>query len=222
MGPLIRLMRADLQNYSPLLPAYALVRDAYNRARFGVDAPRFAEPILVKTAMVATFWDHAKAGMVGYHNSAQVRTGIATRPLSESTVLRTLVEHWKHGTPWEVTGEIQRLSPEDGMSDFLAPDGVIDPSVYSYLARVDSMFARASVEGRLLRRDELGEKTFRAHGSVLIHIDSNGMPIFGGGNHRLAAAIAANIEFLPAQIGIVHPAAIPLLHSFRKPDRRSD
>ena len=49
-----------------------------------------------------------------------------------------------------------------------------------------------------------------------MHIDRQGKPIFGlGGNHRLAIALTVGLRSFPAQLGVIHPNALPKLDIYR-------
>jgi hypothetical protein len=70
------------------------------------------------------------------------------------------------------------------------------------------MFQDLSRAREMKQRQRVSKLAFRESGGVLVHILADGMPVFGGGNHRFAAARVLNFQRIPAQLGIVHPEAI--------------
>jgi len=87
--------------------------------------------------------------------------------------------------------------------------------------RLDEVFDQVRREGRLRTAAELGG-SFRERGGVYVHIGRHSQPVFSlRGNHRLAIARILSLSLMPAQLGVVHPEALPnwrRTYSQRGPD----
>ena len=145
------------------------------------------------------------------HHTGQVVDGDwdrETAPLSTLVKIRACELHWKHGVPWEETGVYEH------MMELIAERGSADgcrtfADVVARYDRLDAMFRQVRSEGQLRSRSELQHRGFRAVGEVYVHVGRGPRLLFGnGGCHRLAAARAAGLECIPAQLGVVHPEAL--------------
>jgi len=81
---------------------------------------------------------------------------------------------------------------------------------------LDELYNIVTQSGTLSPRHELIKGNFREEGGILVHIGPDGAPYFGGkGHHRLAVALAAGVDLIPAQIGVVHRDGLTKLGAFR-------
>jgi hypothetical protein len=76
---------------------------------------------------------------------------------------------------------------------------------------LDVIFETVRAEGRLRPRSETDGFTVRERDGILIHVASDARPVFGHrGVHRFAMALILQLPTMPAQIGVVHPDALPV------------
>lgn len=119
------------------------------------------------------------------------------------------------GYSWEAAGAY------DLTATLIARRGKVDgcASMQDVVRRyedLDRMFDTMAREQRLRTAAEMRSGRIREEGGVYFHVGRDGTPIFGGGgNHRLAAAIALDIPTIPAQLGVVHPEGLDALAVLR-------
>lgn len=203
---------------SPYAPrAHAVVRDAWNRLRFGPHAPRFSERLWVDPLRVQHY---NRLGLIW--QSGRVVTGdwptAKQRTIEEDPVLRASIAHWVDGQPWEATGELERI---ERAMDTLEPGQLRAWSsreeILERCASLDQIFDTIQRDRRLKPQAEVEPGTFREFGGIGMHIGPGGVPIrAGNGRHRFAIARILRIPWIPVRIGLVHHSALPLLDDFRK------
>ncbi len=82
--------------------------------------------------------------------------------------------------------------------------------------KLDKLYERTKVLGRLKSKEELDEDSFREEGGILMHIGPKGELFFGGnGNHRMAIALALKLSIIPVQLGGVYVLSLPYLKKLR-------
>lgn len=170
-------------------------------------APRAAQRIYVRPDEISYF-------VPGFSriDSGRVVDGdwdLNIYPLLETPKMVICRRRFVEGLDWEEAGafELMRKSFEQEQ----APDGCRTwEDVYRKYEKLDRMFVRLKENGRFYSRKKLGvKKSFREYGGVYVHVGRSGQVIFaGGGFHRLAMALYAGIEIIPAQVGIIHPRAL--------------
>ena len=209
-APTVRsAMAQSLRNAG--LAARSLVVEVVNIARFGRDAPRFAERIWVDPAALTTTlgpddYDLGKAA------SGSVLGGDWDLHAwqSKANVVEACVLHWRDGAPWADTGAYDYVLAAIARS----PDGAFDgcrtlADVERRHAQMDAMFKQVATERRLRPRDELPGHQFREVGGIRVHVGRRANLIRGGdGAHRLGMALALELTVIPAMIGCVHAEAI--------------
>ncbi|WP_111498262.1 hypothetical protein [Marinobacter bohaiensis] len=176
--------------------------DARNQTLYGPHAPQFAERLWVPTAELQYA---VKAG--SSKDSARVidqwPANRVIRVIDIDTI-RACLQHWRDGVSWEDTGIIERMMRhirEHGKVDRLRTLAQVDAR-YDELDRLFESVIRA---GQLSPRQDLIAGNVREEGGPLVHIGPDGAPYFGRkGHHRLAIALAGNLDYLPAQLGVVH------------------
>lgn len=187
--------------------------DSDNRRKYGVNAPQYAELLWVGTKDV-------ECGLKKWTSkqSAQVVDDWPVdldRPLQEWKAIGCCLQHWQAQASWEETGLV------DQMMSWIREKGKVDrlsshEEVLQRYQQLDHLYETVVAERRLRTRKELVAGNFREEGGILVHLGPDGRPYFGGkGNHRLAIAIAAGLEYFPAQLGVVHVSALNSLSRYR-------
>lgn len=199
-------------------------RDIQNRIIYGHNAPVFADRIWISpTDCTEAIESEAVSQAFHYLHPRNASGGVIDflwpfeRKVQIMKVkkIKCCVEHWVNGVPWEHTGIY------DYMEMLLLKKGSVDGcknmnDVIERYKNLDALFEEVKKEGRLKTRTEINPKAYREHGGILIHIGPNGKPYFGmGGAHRFAIAQILGIV-MPAQLGIIHKSAIPLLPNLRQ------
>jgi hypothetical protein len=185
-------------------------RDAVARARYGSAAPRYAERIWIDPAACERAVEHP-----GFVNSGEVRGGDWDQRLVDVESIdriRFCRLHFVEGLSWEETGAIEAMARRvEDRDERLTVDGCATlEDVEARYRRLDETFERCRREGRLLRREELPGRPFRENYGVVVHISRDGEPLFSWhGCHRLAIARILELPEMPAQVGVVHPDALP-------------
>jgi len=191
----------------------ALRRDYKNRQKYGPAAPLFAERLMVPVREI-----EFRLRLWKRRDSATVVTEWPSdliQPISQISTIRHCLAHWRDGIPWEDTGIYEQMLASiesSGRVDGLSTREELETRYHN----LDNLYEQVVAAGGFLPRDEVIPGNFREEGGIMIHIGPDGAPYFGGGgNHRLAMAIAAGFETLPAQLGVVHQQGLTALGRFR-------
>lgn len=199
------------RNWSSRLKAS--VRDRKNQRQYGQEAPLFAELLWIPMDQMnyaLKHWSTKQSGRVVSEWPAE-----KIDPINEIEVVRACVRHWHENIPWEETGIYQQ------MMDYIRQRGKVDRLASEEDVRVryeelDTLYNTVIHTGTLSPRCDLIRGNFREEGGILVHIGPDGFPYFGGkGHHRLAVAVAAGVDRIPAQIGVVHRDGLSRLGTFR-------
>lgn len=202
---------------------YIYYRDLYNKLKYGLAAPRYAERIWVDPKQCTRYLPHDLTKQY-FGKSKRKASGKVidfqwpleqAKPIFSLPKVKFCIEHWAQNMPWEDTGLYDFM--EKHIREHGSMDGCYNlediKKRYEYL---DQVFEQVKAEGRFRTREEIKPGSYLEQDGVIIHIGPGGEPFFSrGGNHRFAMAWVLNLIF-PAQIGCVHISAIPYLKSFRK------
>lgn len=199
-----------------------LWRDLVNCYRYGPTAPRFAELIWIQPFQCQRALPHKSViEMTGLPRRAG--SGIVVQapwpyeaafPVTEHPIVRSCVDHWTSGIPWDATPSYR------GLLRSIAEKGAADgcrnmQDVRCRYERLDEIYEEVRQEGRLKTQREVDAGKWRESGGVVIHLGPEGEPFFaGGGAHRFAIALILSLP-MPAQIGCVHHSALPYLPKLR-------
>ncbi len=141
-------------------------------------------------------------------------------PLSQYSKFQFCQARWKQNIPWNETGAFAYLL------NIIEDTGIVDDcqnliDIQDRYERLDSVFQDLQAGAKFLTRYELGlcSKADVEPGGIYIHIDRQGRPVFGGGGiHRLVMAQILDLKVVPAQLGVVHTQALPLIYQFTSPE----
>jgi hypothetical protein len=193
-------------------------RDLYNLLCFGRRAPKKFELIWVDPLMVKRYVpnkeivrvtgqnrNRASGRVIDWSMITEVRDVCTQKKLDLST------KHWLEGHSWESLGYRELMSKTNKW-------GQCSPSeVQKRIDKLDNLFENTRMSRRLKTRKELSPDSFREQGGILIHIGTNGEPVFGGhGNHRLAIARVLQLKRIPACLGVVDSRSLDHLEEYRR------
>ncbi|MDA7496604.1 hypothetical protein N8491_02270 [Akkermansiaceae bacterium] len=197
----------------------SLLFDAYNRLRYGREAPLYCEQVWVDPKNVKQhIYKHGGMGPTSGLVIGEWPPMIdcLTELVCENTVVKSCIDHWKNGVDWQDTDDYK------SKLKYLTDNGSVwnecrnEKDLLKSYDNLDSVFTQVKKDGRLKTRKELNSNSFREKGTFSIHIDPEGSLWLGaGGYHRFAIALVLELEMVPARIGLVHKDAIPLLSTFR-------
>jgi hypothetical protein len=132
--------------------------------------------------------------------------------LDRVEVFAVAMRRWRDGLSWEAAGayelhmrRVEKAGPQgaDGMRTLA--------DVKTKCAQRDRMFETIQRERRLLVHEGFD--------GVYVHIGRRGQLLFGArGVHRFVAALLSDVEEIPAQLGVVHPGALPVRLQPGRPD----
>lgn len=197
---------------------YAYLRDIKNKLLYGPQAPKTAELIWVNS----NDCNYAFLGKDNHYDPRKYSGRVITETFLNNQInilelpkIKYCYERWINGKSWEEAGAYDymlRLLKLYGKADNCKN---IDDVKRRY-DNLDEIFLTIKKEGRLRTKKEIDRKSFRENQGILININENGEPLFGGGgNHRFAMAKILKITF-PAQVGYVHKEGIKYLNNYRK------
>ena len=214
-------LRERLRSVPGVHAGYRTVRvaafDLRNRARYGAGAPRFAELVWIDPSTCSRRLDEA----VGFRasDSGRVEDGAwpteKLLPVMDSPRMQACVARWVDGLPWEETGYIERM--EQHIRRKGSQDGCrTRQEILDRCRRLDAAFEQIRREGRLRTRQELDPSAFREQGGIMVSVGPGGELVrCSNGYHRFAMARILGLPRIPAQIGVVHRSAIPLMARLR-------
>ena len=113
------------------------------------------------------------------------------------------------GLDWQEAGAYEMISRAFEQNQ--VPDGCRSwDDVRRRYRKLDQIFSRLKAGSKFHTRKKLGvKKAYREYGGVYVHIGRSGNILFaGGGFHRLAMALYAGLETIPAQVGVIHLQAL--------------
>lgn len=134
---------------------------------------------------------------------------LETYAIEEMEKYRYCVRRFVDGLSWEEAGAYSYMTQLFECYD--RPDGCANwKDVERRYRDLDHLYEEVQRSRRILSRKELlGRAAFRERGGIYMHFGRDGEPIFGaGGCHRLAIAKILALEWVPVQVGVVHPGAL--------------
>lgn len=138
-------------------------------------------------------------------------------PIEHSTKISRCLQHWRDGVTWEETGIYDHMMHRINESRSRQFDGcrTIEDVRARYL-RLDRIYRKVAAE-RALDPNPEGTPDFHMQWGIIVHLGPGGVPLFGGGGcHRMAMAIALDLDHVPALLGYTHRSAAPALARYRK------
>lgn len=204
----------------------AFWKDTFNRLKYGIEAPRYAERIWVKPSQCQRYIEAADLAAFFGSRVRQMSGQIVSewpssleQSFDRHPKLTYCWGHWRDGKSWEESGAIGFMLKRIAVS----PTGLTDKcrtpeDVAGRFEALDAIWADVRTRGSLPSRKDLEPTNFREVGGVLMHLGPGGEPIFSGaGCHRFAMALMLDKPF-PAQLGVVHVSALNNLRDFRAAD----
>ena len=205
----------------PTLPLRRRARRiATNVARHGVRAPRWGQRIWVAPDMV----QQAPSASFGREDSGRVVGGDWDQDSVDVLTfwkMQAAFRHWRDGVPWEETGVYEQMLEAIRVRGRKVDRcGDLDDIVRRY-RKLDALFERIRRDRALATSAQLGLRPARCEvNGIYIHIDRHARPMFAkGGFHRLAIAKILELPVAPAQVGVVHPMALPKWQRFTAAER---
>lgn len=195
-----------------ILHSIGLLRNFYNRVKFGRKSPRFNQHVWIAPSV-----DKLYSGKLESHRKAILSGKVVTSswpfekttPLSQRVKMQICHRRWVEGMSWKEAGAYE------WMEKSLKRNGVID----GCRNKSDIVERYKTLDNVYLLAKEAGG--FHERFFVNIHIGPDGTLFFGygGGAHRLA--IAHILKFpIQARIGLVHIDGFPRF--FELQQRRKD
>ena len=196
----------------------AFPRDVLNKVLYGPEAPLYAERIWVNPRNC-----EACLGGMGDSYSGKVVTGgwppprARQREIMQVKKIRSCVDHWEKGIPWEETGIFDFLEKEiENHPRNIFDDCGNRKELKKRYARLDRLFETVRAEGGLKTNREVDKWSFRERDGIYCHVGPGPRLFFGGvGCHRFSMALVLGLPLIPAKIGCVHVNAIPHLKTLR-------
>lgn len=188
--------------------------DSINKIHYGSSAPKYAERIWINSQdvkMAIPILGGRRSSGVVIKDNWPFKYAI---PIYEVPKIRCCIEHWINNISWEETGVYDIV--EDLINKKPGHDSCFNMNdIKNRYEKLDEIFDKIKIEGRLRTREEISPNSFREQGGVLIHVGPHGELFFSkGGHHRFAIAYILNLP-IPAQIGCVHASALPYLDALR-------
>jgi len=114
----------------------------------------------------------------------------------------------REGKSWEETGAYEKMM--ENLTVWGKADGCRNlADVIARYERLDSLIQRLNQGGEFLSWRQLKATNIRERGGVFVHIGRNGQLFHSEkGNHRLAIAQELGLNWMPAQVGVVHRQAV--------------
>jgi len=190
-------------------------RDLENIYRYGAGAPKFQELIFVKVSDIQSV-SPLKKKELGWNpfSSGKVISAWPEEYVTEINMnekIKFCLEHFINGTAWQDTGakEYYKLYyPDKSALE-------IERWIINRHKPLNDIYKQIVSDGRIKQQKELGS-AFRNMNGIRINIGPRGEPVVcDGGTHRLAMAIAASIQEIPATIGVVHYKSLETVEKYR-------
>lgn len=182
-------------------------RDCKNLLFYGFKAPLFAERIYINQRnckVYCTKWNREYTGRVIGGD-----WDLGLQPIERHPKFEYCVRHWVNGLSWQASGAydlMKKLIDEKGGR---VDDCLTFEDIKQRYERLDQIFFEVKHDMKVLPQQVHQPGGFRESGGVYVHINRNNDPVFGGGGvHRFAITKILELDWIPAQLGVVHKEAI--------------
>lgn len=190
--------------------------DFRNIISHGFQAPKYAERIWVEPLECDQILDSGTLRIREFIGRVTSKEWDSCRQLSldENVKIKYCRKHWIEGLSWAESGAY------DYLMDQIEQFGTVDKcntleDLQVRFKNLDTVYNAIKRTGELLPVNNFRKNTFREENGILIHINAQGKPVFGGsGHHRIAIAKILNLKF-PAMLGMVHTDGVKHLKNFR-------
>lgn len=190
------------------------VRDIWNRVRYVGRAPLSDSAVFAPARSVTFGYSAGPRGIKFRRRHSGLVLGgdwdTQRKPLDLDADLRmkSCRMRFEQGADWQETPIYQRFAAEIAQGKTPDECRTLDDLQARY-ALLDRVFHETRARGRMLRPSETPEAFRRDHGGVLLHVARDGTCLkSGGGGHRFAIAWILDLPKMPAQVGVVHRAAL--------------
>lgn len=216
MKPLFNKLFRKTRSFSRRADIF--IKDFRNKLTYGLDAPLYMELIWVDPSEITTALgknevleatgmqrNKASGVVVDWNNVA------SPYPLSDEFRIRYCHDHWVEGKSWQELGVFEHMQQTRKYGSWPLT------KIKERFEMLDRAYDETKQLGRLKTRKEMEPDNFREKDGILIHIDDQGKPVFGGnGFHRLAISKALQLSKIPACIGMVDKGAVEYLKRYRR------
>lgn len=191
-----------------------MLRGSISRIRYGKETPKVGERIWVNLkdcpgAAKAVFKGRDSGRVVASDWDQDIQ------PLLEIPKVAYAIRKWTTDSTWEEVGAydyMMRMISKHGRYDGCSTR----EDVLERYQNLDRIFEMVSERKAISPTTEYLEGGFGEVGGMIFHVDRNGAPLFGlAGHHRLAMALALDIFYVPAVIGVVHPNGLSAISHLR-------
>ena len=185
-----------------------------NKIKFGIRAPKRKELIYIDPNDITGHLSPKIKKELFYKtglNCAAIVNGnwdLKTQNVDfkNKTVFESCYMHWVEGIPW-------RQTPTYKHYEQLLRKG--EPNYFDSIKELKSRYHKLDlIYYEVLKKRKMSTNI---EDLVIINIRSDGSLIWGpDGRHRICIAMIANLEFMPALIGYVHPNGLDKFQTLRK------
>jgi len=190
--------------------------DWLQRQNNGEISPRYGERIWIETKQCTMSTKKAisrrKSGRIMGGEWDDCRT-----PVAELPKISYCLDHWCGGLSWEEAGAYEYMQELIRLKSGRVDGLLTIEDIIARFKTLDGIYLQVKAENQLKTAADAKGIAFRESGGIYMHIGRDGTPLFGNaGHHRLAIALALELPFFPAQLGLVHAQALASLPKFRE------
>lgn len=184
------------------------LKDLRSLALFGLSAPKYAQKIFVNPLSVSEVVVDCPFGRQDSGRVVEGDWDLSKMPVERLAKYQFCMARFVDGVSWEQAGAyeymMRLIEQKPGIDGCYSLE-----DVKARYNRVDQIFQAIKAQGELKSRDQVRPGSFRERGGVYMHIGRDGCPVFaGGGIHRFAICRILGLTVVPAQVGVVHKAAL--------------
>ena len=190
-----------------LSSAIKRLNDVKNLIIFGKDSPLHARRVFIRPGDVAFY---TKNRIKGRNCIKSGDWDLAVAPISANLKLEIVRRKIIHNISWEEAGAYEHMQQLMNECGGVADECRSISDIIERYNKLDRLIASLRIDASNYKtRVQLGKSFLREKGGILIHINRDGEPVFGGGgHHRFGICRYLEIPLVPAQLGHVHDSAV--------------